>query len=539
MVASARRHAQTVTRESLYERLEERILERDQVGASEQFYALLRANRPLPEMLREIVRIHAPYTHVPYHQRMDSGVVRFVNNDHCLLSARAGLRLTGMVPSGLRFLPLAQTVWYVPTGLDPWNQLLGKAPGHYTRLYKIEVDAAPPPPNVHWQDQEPLYLDGTYQERLDGWLTLVQRGDVINSYRVFLGLLEDEANRPLLLAELVFAGLIDVQDRMLFNRSYTTGHKAYRARATVELGQAVGWENAHDIVYAGVPDIAVGPRWYSTYEMACNVAQTDLDNRDHDFLANTTPLSQREERETIDIALNSREPAWTHHITALLKGGKSPRGILDALQVAAAEVILGTGDANGFSMPQHTYEYCNTVRWFYDNFDHPHQVKLLYVAAAFVNEDAHNQVNNPAMGYAPPKIGRVRGADAMSSTEILLRLEEAMLSLNPDESVALTAAYLRGGFDRAPLVTTLATAASKIGNDPHNQEIPLCLVEDYLHSTAYGRDRLLLAAAKHNAGHRKYGDPLEAYRRFAEAFAVDTRQNMRGEGAPEEAFEDD
>ena len=50
----------------------------------------------------------------------------------------------------------------------------------------------------------------------------------------------------------------------------------------------------------------------------------------------------------------------------------------------------------------------------------------------------------------------------------------------------------------------------------HNQELGLCLLEDYLRTQAAGRDRLLLACAKHTAGHRKYGDPLEAYRRFWE-----------------------
>ena len=69
----------------------------------------------------------------------------------------------------------------------------------------------------------------------------------------------------------MFAGLIDVQDRVLWNRSYTTGHKSYRARATVELARAVGWDHAHPVLYAGVPDMAVGPRWYSTYEMAYQV----------------------------------------------------------------------------------------------------------------------------------------------------------------------------------------------------------------------------------------------------------------------------
>ena len=77
----------------LYGKLEERILARDQVGASTIFYDLVRAGRPRTEIIREAVRIHAPYTHVPYHQRIDKGFVRFVNNDHCLLSARTVLRL--------------------------------------------------------------------------------------------------------------------------------------------------------------------------------------------------------------------------------------------------------------------------------------------------------------------------------------------------------------------------------------------------------------------------------------------------------------
>src|SRR5262245_36108470 len=69
----------------LYSALEERIMARDQKGASEAYYKLVKSGRPLTEMLREAVRIHAPYTHVPYHERMDDGYVNFVNNDHCLL----------------------------------------------------------------------------------------------------------------------------------------------------------------------------------------------------------------------------------------------------------------------------------------------------------------------------------------------------------------------------------------------------------------------------------------------------------------------
>src|SRR5690348_17978119 len=143
---------------SVYARLEDKILERDQGGASDIFYDLVRGGAPIPQLVGQLVRIHAPYTHVPYHQRLDDGVVKFVNNDHCLLSERVSLPLAAMVRPELAMLPLAQSVWYIPSGLDPWNQLLGKAPGHYTRLYEIKVNQAPPMPEAHWPDQEPLPL---------------------------------------------------------------------------------------------------------------------------------------------------------------------------------------------------------------------------------------------------------------------------------------------------------------------------------------------------------------------------------------------
>jgi hypothetical protein len=333
---------------------------------------------------------------------------------------------------------------------------------------------------------------------------------------VFLGLMEDASNRSTVLAHLAFAGLIDVQDRMLHNRSYTTGHKSYRARAAIELGNAIGWDNAHSVLYASVPDIAVGPRWYSTYEMGCNVVQNLLEGRDAELLKQESPLTQAEEAMLVDAITRQREISAIEAVVALLRGGRSPRRILDAIQVAAAQVLLETGAPNNFSMSQHGFEYCNTLGWFYDTFEHPHRLKLLFVAASFINHGAEHQRdtadNGPRAITVPP------GVAGLGPRQLLERLEKTLVALQPDEAVDLTAAYLKAGFDRAPLVQTLATAACKTGNDPHNQELGLCTLEDYLRSQAHDRERLLLASAKHTAGHRKYGDPLECYRRFAEAF---------------------
>jgi hypothetical protein len=519
-----------------YARLEERILARDQAGAADIFYGLVRDGRPLIEILREAVRIHAPYTHVPFHQRLDGGVVKFVNNDHCLLSARATLRLTNLMPGGYELLPMAQTIWYLPSGLDPWNQLLGLAPGHYSRMYKLDVTAAPPPPQAHWADQEPLDSEGSLDERLNFWLTLVQRSEVVSAYRVFLGLLaqaHDEGTRNRILAQLVFAGLIDVQDRMLFNRSYTTGHKAYRARATVELGNVIGWPAAHPVVYAGVPDMAVGPHWYSVFEMACNVSAALFEGHDHDFRDNQQPLTPDEQRHLEDVMLHRREPEWQYLVADLLKAGKGPRQIVDVFQVAAAELMVECGAPENYSMPQHTAEYFNTLRWYFDAFDHPHQVKLLFVGGAMLNTAAHNQAADPKNG--PRRLHALRAADGWSQGRILGRLHQALLARKTDESLALIHAHVSSQTDQSSLVQLLATAASEFGNDPHNQEICLCLVEDFVTSSAVDRERLLFGCAVNLTGYRKYGDPLESYERFARAFDLPSVESINGD-APVEAL---
>jgi hypothetical protein len=515
----------------LYSRLEERILARDQVGASEVFYILVRACRPLNEIIAEAVRIHAPYTHVPYHERIDDGYPNFVNNDHCLLSARATLNLTRLMPDQMAMLPMAQTIWYIPTGLDIWNQKINKAPGHYTRGFTGKIDN-PPAPVVYWPDQQPARSDAPLRERLGDWLTLVQRGEVLDAYRGFLGLMEDRVHRKDVLAELVFAGLIDVQDRMYRNRSYTTGHKAYRARSTIELGNALGWENAHHVIYAGALDIAVGPRWYSLYEMACNTVKEEIEGvelhavpyggvaqAELATLRNAAPLTAEDEFALLRALLHEHSPTNLDCVTQLLKAAKDPRRIIDVIQLAAAEIVLATHGVHNFSMPMHCYEYTNALGWFYDNFDHPRRLRLLYVAAEFVNMTARHQKLTSA--FSPTTIHAPACARNYSADELLQRIDAAICGLNGPESLSWVQAYCDTVADRAPLVRTLALAASKIGNDPHNQEIPQNMLEDFNTNRSPRRDRLLLACAQHCAAHRKYGDPFEATERFGKALDLE------------------
>src|SRR4051794_6497005 len=332
-------------RDDVYARLEERIMARDQVGTSQIFYDLVREGRPVQEMVREATRIHAPYTHVPFHQRLDSGDVKFVNNDHCLLSMRATLMLQDLVPAEAKFLPMAQTFWYIPSALDPWNQLLGKAPGHYNRD-PDQANKEVLPPVVHWADG-PALIDesATLQEKLDHWLTMVMRYQVEDAYRYFLGMIESHPNElQQIKAQLAFAGLINVQDKSVSRVSFVTGHRAYRARATIEVADAVGWDNAHDVLYAGVLDQGVGPHWYSQYEMACTYCRMALQGRDVELAkTNVKSLTRDEVQQTVATIIDTDEVTVTRHIGTMLEAGVSITSLIDAIQLAAAESILYCG----------------------------------------------------------------------------------------------------------------------------------------------------------------------------------------------------
>ncbi|PZC45212.1 MAG: hypothetical protein DK306_001594 [Chloroflexi bacterium] len=547
--------------ETAYARLRDRVLDRDQPGATQVTYDLIRAGRSSAEILSETVRIHAPYTHVPYHQRMDGGFVRFVNNDHALLSARATLSLQHLMPDPLKHLPLAQTAWYVPSSLDIWNQLLGKVPGHYARRTYDESahPDGPAAPAVHWDDQEAATLQGSFQEELERWQRLVEWGHVDDAYKLWLGLWQLPERREELLAHTMFAGLMDVQDRMIWNRSFTTGHKSYRQRSLIELGRAIGWDNAHHVIYAAVPDLAVGPRWYSNFEAACQIMQYELEDAspssslaatvasdtDRRLFANTTPVSEPEAEALIHVIMRGDESHFIDPLIALLRAGRAPRSVMDAIQIAAARVLMETRAPHAFGMPQHAVEYCNMVTWFFDNFDHPHRTKLLFVAANFINQGARyirardrffvddGVVNGPRQ-VKPPA-----AAESLSGPQILQRLEHALLTLDLDGSVDWTQAYLNNGSDRQPLIETLAVGAAKQGNDPHNQELGLCILEDYRRTSSPFRDTLLLASAHHTAGHIKYGDQFELLRHYGDAFGLPTDAEPAGGDDPAEAFLDD
>ena len=277
--------------------------------------------------------------------------------------------------------------------------------------------------------------------------------------------------------------------------------------------------------------MAVGPRWYSLYEMACNTVKSEIEGvalhavpyggvaeAELAMLRNTAPLTKAEEAELIDTLLHQHAPANCDRITALLRAGKDPRRIVDAIQIAAADIVLATHGVNNFSMPMHCYQYTNTLGWFFDNFAHPRRLRLLYVAAEFVTMTAWHQSLTKELVASP--VPTPATAAMLSKARLAAEVDRAICRLSGADSVAWTKAYVDHFGADETLLRTLALCACKLGNDPHNQEIPQGMLEDFVKNQGAGRGRILLAAARLLSAHRKYGDPFEAAHRFAAALGL-------------------
>ena len=125
-----------------FDLLTEAILERDQPRTTDLFFRMIRDGRSTSDALSVVTAAEAPFVQVPSHINMRDGQITLINNDHTILGLRTSTNLAPFLPETHRLLPLLQSVWYIPAGLDIWNQLLGKYPGRYATMKGMEV---PPP----------------------------------------------------------------------------------------------------------------------------------------------------------------------------------------------------------------------------------------------------------------------------------------------------------------------------------------------------------------------------------------------------------
>ena len=118
-------------------------------------------------------------------------------------------------------------------------------------------------------------------------------------------------------------------------------------------------------------------------------------------------------------------------------------GFRDAL--GCADNVLGTHNDLNFSLPQHCYEYCNTLGWFWDAFAHPQRIKLLYLAASYLNQAAHHQKLTGDL--LPARIEKPANAGGLGAEQMAAAVEAATIALDAPNAVGWTQAYLESGHD--------------------------------------------------------------------------------------------
>ena len=507
------RNREEISADKSFGLLTEAILERDQPRTTDLFYGMIaREGRSIGEALSIVAAAEAPFVNVPCHINIKDGNIALTNNDHTLLGLRASTYLMPYLPEKYRLLPLLQSVWYIGAGLDIWNQLLFKYPGRYATMKGVQV---PPPsygPVVWLDDVQPIREEGSIEERLHSYMIATMTGDSKRAHGLFLGIAEEPANRAALQETIEFLGIIDLQETVIGRKARNTGHKAIRARAVTDLANYIGWEGSHGVFYMGVPDMAVGPLYYSLYDAASVRINAEFPDGGVGLEAsNKESLSPVEVEEMIQQLMLADGETVANLITTHLKSGKVIQSLGDTIQLGAAELILRTTVGRQFTNGQHPFDYCNVANNWMRTGKSPYKARILYLMANFINDVAHE--NNLVKSVIEEEAAGYDGT-GRSATQLLADLDAAIMALDAPKATAVANAYLKSGADRRAYMETVALCACRFQDDPHNQKITISTFEEYGKNTTHLRDRLLLATPRLLAGWLKMPGERDCYARF-------------------------
>ena len=272
-------------------------------------------------------------------------------------------------------LPMAQTIWYIPTGLDIWNQKINKAPGHYARSgspskahpsspsctgptrrpstsrarprqARSLADAGASRPRAGGLSRVPRHHGGQAAPQGGAGAAGVRGPDRPAGSRLPQSLLH---HRPQVVPCARHRGA-----RQLRSAGTTPSTSSTRARSTSASARA-----------------GIRPtRWPATALRTISSSR-----RSRPFPTPAPPRKQAGAAAQYGAAVASggggipgcraaaaTSPPISRHLSKLLLAGKGPRQILDVLQIGAAQVLLETQDTLNFSIPQHCYEYLQHAR---------------------------------------------------------------------------------------------------------------------------------------------------------------------------------
>ena len=407
-----------------------------------------------------------------------------------------------------------QSIWYIPAGLDIWSQLLFEYPGRYALMKGVEVPENRPA--CRWSGPATSSHGLKARRSRSGCTTISSPPWRATSMPHMPSSSAWPPMRPPALRlrdQLLVPGLHRRAGHGRGSEGRNTGHKAIRARATLDLADTVGWERAHGVFYAGVPDMAVGPLYYSLYDAACVTTNARFPDGGRQLKKHQPDSTDRRRSRCVppDRAGGRAKPGLGpgNRVSGGRQVRHQPRA--RAADCRRRAHLRWQTDPAVLSLGQHVNDYCNVVNYWFRTSDNPCQPRVLYLMAAYANDVARNTPLHTS--HLDEELAEHKVPD-MPSDRLLRELDNAIMSLEVAHSTALANAYLQSGADRRPFMATVALAACRFQDDPHNQKIIHSTFEEYEHNTTHLRDKLLLAGVRLLAGWTKMPGERDCFARF-------------------------
>lgn len=487
-------------------------------------------------MVREAIAAAAPYVQVPSHMmRLPSGEMRGVNYDHTILGWRGAISLMGELGGTRGILPNVQAMWYVPQGLNVWEQVICQFPGHYARDGEQcnrkfpgpdeEVNRfdgpAWNPPKIYFEDHDPIE-GGSVEDRLARMNWAIAEGDKAEAYGLFLGLAKNPDDRQRLKDAILFSGIIDLQDTIINRGGYQNiGHKALRARALVDIADYLGWDNAHELMYTVVPDLACSPHLHGLWNEVSNICRMELRDQAAIPKRSDRPVTERELDDLTEALLWGGPFDVNASIMRLFKRGAGTLDVGDAVMVCFQRYLIDVLEhPNAFLHPTHALDYMNVVQSWIRNHINPHQVKAVFMGARFMNDTIRSNAmfpRDPASMLEPRQNYR-DCADDVAVDRLLPVLKQHLLAQDAPRSCALVDSYLARTSERHDLLDTITYAACHWQNDPHVMRNCASSLEEFRHNRTSRRDDIIRGFVKHQARYIKRAPTHDCYQVYVHHF---------------------
>jgi len=493
-------------------------------------------NRPLKTMIKEAIAAAAPYVQVPSHlMRLPNGEMRGVNYDHTILGWRGAISLMNELQGTRAILPNVQAMWYVPQGLNVWEQVICEFPGHYARdgeqcnrkfpgpdenVNRFDGPAWNPP-KIYFEDHAPI-VDGSVHDRLARMNWAIAEGDKDEAYGLFLGLANDPANRQRLKDAILFAGVIDLQDTIINRGGYQNiGHKALRARALVDIADYLGWDNSHELIYTVVPDLGCSPRLYGLWNEISTICRMEIPDHASIPKRSGKPLTEQDLDSLTEALLWGGPFDVNAAIMGYFKRGAGILDVGDAVIACFQRYLIDVLEhPNAFLHPTHALDYMNVVQSWSRNHDNPHQVKGIFMGARFMNDTIRSNANFPRdPNTALESRHNFRAwADDFPIDRMLPVLTEYVLAQDAPHACALVDSYLARTAERHDLLDTITYAACHWQNDPHVMRNGASSLEEFRHNRTSRRDDIIRGYVKHQSRYIKRAPTHDCFNVFVDYF---------------------